>query len=138
MNKELLEISKNIKTQDNRITSYPMFVFQQLKRDWGYDEAYSDDFQWVNGDDSEEEADKERVEDLELMRDDFTDTAPWYKCYYKDRWEFVTACFTEKGCQNYLNRNKHNLGKTRIYVESGWRNDEYNTVRKMLMELEGD
>lgn len=49
------------------------------------------------------------------------------------RWEFVTACLTEHGCKEYLRFNGHNLGETRIYAESGFRNQEVQMLRLILM-----
>ena len=137
MLKELITISENLHIQDNRITSDPIFVVQQLKRDWGYDEEYAEDYKWANNEDFEEEADDGKVADLQALEDDFEDTKPWFKCYYKERWEFVTPCFTEKAAQAFIDRNRHNMGKARIYVESGCRNLEFRQVREYLLGLTG-
>ena len=83
---ELPEISERLKTQDNRITSSPIFVVEQSRR-FGV-------------------------------------------------FEFVQACFTEAAAQQYIDENKHNLKKPRIYVYSGDRNREWQAVRKHLMEFQ--
>jgi hypothetical protein len=48
-------------------------------------------------------------------------------------WEFVTACFTEEGCKEYLRQDGHNLrGEVEIFVAGGYRNDEWEAVREHL------
>lgn len=48
---------------------------------------------------------------------------------------FVTCCFTAKGCEDYIAANGHNLKKPRIYVESGYRNREWEIMREFLKNL---
>jgi hypothetical protein len=48
-------------------------------------------------------------------------------------WETVSVCFTLKGAEDFIATHKHNLGKTRIYVESYYRNAEMIRVRDWLM-----
>jgi len=127
-------ISQHLKTQDNRITADPIFVVQRLVRDYGYDSGYSDEYIWADCDDDYSEADEKEAEKLECDDANCCDLGSWTKVYYKDRWEFVTACFTEKGCHDYLNINGHNLGKTRIYAESGYRNNEWISLRKAMLQ----
>lgn len=46
--------------------------------------------------------------------------------------EFVTACFTEEGCRNYITKNRHNLNKPFIYASSLYRNDEMISIMNFL------
>jgi len=130
---ELEEIGKLIKTQDNRITDQPMFIVQQKKIDWGYDPDYVDDYEWYN-EEEDRSADDDEVKQLENYTISFRSS--WEKRCYKERWEFVTACFTEQGCKNYLKINGHNLKEPRIYAEGSYRNNEFRAVRDMLIGLE--
>lgn len=132
---ELKAIGELIRTQDNRITDAPIFIVQREVREWGYDPYYAEEFKWVHLEGDGHEADEEQAERLEGLDGNCEDTSPWAKVYYKDRWQFVTACFTEQGCKDYLRQNGHNLGKTRIYADGSYRNDEYRKVRKALMEI---
>ncbi len=132
----LIEISKLLHTQDNRITDQPMFVVQRKVRDYGYDSEHSDDYEWldtVSGDYNSADEHQTRILDKADKRR--RDIKGWVKAYYRDRWEFVTACFTEKGCEDYIKRDGHNLGETRIYAEGSYRNNEYQVVRNFLMSL---
>lgn len=51
-------------------------------------------------------------------------------------WEFVTACLTDEGARAYMNANGHNLRKfSRIFVHSGYRNNEWIGLRNYLLSL---
>ena len=56
---------------------------------------------------------------------------------YIDIMEFVTACFTEKGCAEFIRVNGHNLTDPDIYAYSGYRNQEWIDLRKFL-RTQGD
>jgi hypothetical protein len=112
----LAAIGENIRTQDNRITAHPVFVVQQKRRVWGVSSDYTDSFAYVDSDGGvHQKAGRGRN-----------------RVGYLDHWEFVTACFTEKGCQDYLRINGHNLKEPRIYVESAHRNAEWQLIRAAL------
>jgi len=133
MSEELNKIGELIKTQDNRITANPIFVVEKLVRDWGYDSAYRDEYKWLDHENEGCEADEIETAELDELYKLGEGKGSWEKCYYGDRWEFVTACFTEQGCKDYLNLNGHNLGKTRIYAHGSYRNNEWQTVRNALI-----
>jgi len=137
MDKEkLIEISKLLHTQDNRITAQPMFAVQRKVRDYGYDSDYSDDIAWIDGCNDYIVADEEEYEKLESRYTLYGEMPDgWIRTAYRDRWEFVTACFTEQGCKDFIARDGHNLGETRIYAYGSYRNNEYQTVRNYLMSL---
>lgn len=125
---EIKITANNLKTQDNRRTDQPMFVVQTLVRDIGYGSGYADDFIWINEDCDEVDAEDPGYDDDDL--DSFS------KVYYKERWEFVTACFTQAACADYIDRMKHrHSGEMRIYAEGSYRNYEYQAVRTLLMNL---
>lgn len=130
---KMKEIGRLIKTQDNRITDAPIFIVQQKLRIWGTD---SDEYAWLETESGDySEADPEKAEELEALDDAGEYTPGWEKYYYQDSWEFVTACFTESGCQDFINRNGHNLHSPRIYAEGSYRNEEWRTIRDYLISL---
>jgi len=133
---EIEKIGELIKTQDNRITDQPIFIVQQKHREWGYDSAYCDDYKWLETESGDYcEADEEIIEELEIKENElFESTKPYEKHYYKDHWKFVTSCFTEQGCKDYIESNGHNLREPRIYAEGSYRNEEFRAVRNMLIE----
>ena len=130
----LKEIGNLIKTQDNRITEQPLFVVQR-RMELVCPEGYGDGSKWLCPDEEFIEADEVRSARLDALENGYRETGKWEKFHYHEHWEFVTACFTEQGCEDYIKRDGHNLGKTRIYAYGSYRNVEYQTVRKHLMNL---
>lgn len=130
---ELRQIGDLIHTQDNRITDQPIFVVEKsvmviTDSDYGYDAT-----EWVNVESGEyEKASDTKARRLDLLNEDWRETGDWKKFYLKEVWEFVTCCFTEQGCKDYISRNRHNLGKVRIYAYGSYRNTEWQTVRDHL------
>lgn len=124
-------IGENIRTQDNRITSDPMFCVYQ-KREIVVDADYDyDRIVWVDEDGNE--ANKLQSRRLELLHENFREPPEkWRRVAVKDIDEFVTCCFTEQGCKDYLAANGHNLRLPFIYVKSGFRNAEYIGIRNWL------
>lgn len=132
----VLRIAENIRTQDNRITAHPIFVVQQRRRLYGMDPSYVDDVVWLHSDESYEvsEEDAKRLE--AAYRKSRSEPDGYTRTAYVDSWEFVTACFTEQGCKDYIASNGHNLKEPRIYAESGFRNREWQVLREFLAALE--
>ncbi|EON3522757.1 ead/Ea22-like family protein [Escherichia coli] len=124
-------IGENIRTQDNRITSDPMFCVYQ-KREIVVDADYDyDRIVWVDEDGNE--SNKRQSRRLELLHENFREPPEkWRRVAVKDIDEFVTCCFTEQGCKDYLAVNGHNLRLPFIYVKSGFRNAEYIGIRNWL------
>jgi hypothetical protein len=131
---ELQTIASNIQTQDNLATSLPIFIVEQKRRIHGIASEYTDSFIWVDVDG--EEMSEEEAAPLEALYKE--------RCYggeyngprrvgYIDIWEFVTACFTRHGCEEYLKVNGHNLKEPRIYVASGYRNAEWEAIRNFFL-----
>lgn len=128
---EFLSIAENIRTQDNRITSYPMFCVYQ-KREVVADADYDHDrIVWVD-DDGNEASERKRMR-LELLHENYREPPEkWRRVAVKEIDDFVTCCFTEQGCKDYLACNGHNLRLPFIYVKSGFRNAEYIGIRDWL------
>lgn len=130
---ELLSIGNLICNQSNRLTDQPMFIVQQKKIIWGMDSSYSDMYKWSESDSGDYcEADDHKIIELENLDENFESTDPWSKVYYCEQWVFVTACFTEKGCKDYIKRDGHNLNEPRIYADGSYRNKEFRDVRNFL------
>lgn len=123
-----------IRTQDNRCAAHPIFTVQQKRRDYGYDPDYSDDIAWLI--DGDAVTDQEEIQRLNEQYENDAVPGDYTRTAYVDRWEFVTACFTEQGCKDYIAANGHNLKEPRIYVESGYRNAEWQSVLKALSAID--
>ena len=130
------KIGKLIREQDNRITDQPMFIVQQKRRICGMADGYADAYAWVHKDEGHE-ADEVLSARLTAKARDCRSTGKWEQIGYQDIWEFVTACFTEKGCDDFIAVNGHNLTEPRIYADGSYRNKEFRAVRGYLMGLPG-
>lgn len=132
----LRQIGNLIATQDNRITDQPIFIVQQRRRVYGFDTDYCENFIWVCSEDDYSEASAEEAAELEAeYQKSGRVKSGWQRTGYTDQWEFVTACFTEQGCKDYLERDGHNLKEPRIYAEGSYRNEEFRAVRDSLIAL---
>lgn len=128
------EIGERIRTQDNRMTADPLFVVFEKKRIHGMDPSYADATVWVHCDG--DEASEEEAKTLEAKyQETATEPEDWTRTGYVDVDVFCTACFTLKGCEDYLLVNRHNLKDPHIYVETLYRNEEMIGVRNWLKAL---
>lgn len=133
----LREIGRLLLTQDNRITDAPLFIVQQ-KRTYVTERDYNDcRYEWRETESGEYiEATPERARRLEaIYQGRYEEPKGWKRFAVFDVWEFVTACFTQQGCKDYLRINGHNLKEPRIYAESSFRNEEYRFVREWLVSI---
>lgn len=134
---ELYTIGDLIRTQDNRITDQPMFVVFQKREIIGSDEHSPSRICWVwDG----EEVSELRAKRLEALYQDGRNTRGYDRYAMQEVDEFVTACFTEHGCKDYLRQNGHNLRLPYIYACGSFRNNEYQLVRNWLagIKVEAD
>ena len=137
---EIEELCKNLHEQDNLGTNLPQYIVQTKERLYHYDDG-SGDYVWVDNDFNE--ADKEKESELD-DQDDFCLSEEnckegWHKTYYKDIWHNKQPFFTRIAAQRYIDCNGHNLGgreNCRIYVESGYRNDEWLMLREFFVKLD--
>lgn len=136
---ELLAIANNIATQDNRITSHPVFAVQQIREYVGHPDYNSDRIVWTRDHYGEHiEIDSElRIKRLEELHKWGREVEGYTRHSMIRVWEFVTCCFTEAGAKEFIRINGHNLKEPRIYVYSGWRNEEWQMIRDWLLQLVG-
>lgn len=129
---KLKEIGEQLATQNNRMTANPMFCVQMQVCDMGYDASYCEDLCWYNS------------EAMEVVFENPNDDENWEECGYKLRWETVMVAFTEKGCEEYLELDGHNVkrqahnGEVRIYANSFNRCPEMIAVRDYLLEIQNE
>ena len=138
----IAEIGNLLRTQDNRITDAPLFIVQEQKRTYGFDPQWANDSEiaWLDGcNDSVEATPEEHAKMEAAWQEDEEEPDGWTRTAYQDEWHFVTACFTEAGCNDYILLNGHNhRGKLRVFADSSYRNEEFRAVRAFLMGLAGE
>jgi hypothetical protein len=133
-------MSEELRTQDNAITANPIFMVQQKKRIYGFDGGYTDHFVYLDtendhvevSEQEQREAYAKSPEKDVLVFEDWRDDQ-YERTGYLDHWENVQPFFTRKGAEEYIRINGHNLKSPQIFVESGFRNHEWEEVRALLM-----
>lgn len=127
------EISVRLLTQDDRITADPLFVVFQ-KREMVVEEGYDHDrIAWYDSEDCEEVFGQHADELEAKFQAGKYVLKRFRRVAMKEVDEFVTACFTEQGCKDFLAINGHNLKKPFIYAASLYRNREMIDLRNWLM-----
>ncbi|HHT0933686.1 TPA: hypothetical protein ACTYZX_005123 [Serratia marcescens] len=134
---ELSVIGELIRTQDNRITDQPFFAVMTKREIISSEDHDCDRICWVeNQSGNYVEATETQYRRLEaIYQAKYEVREGWDRYAMKEIDVFVTGCFTEQGCKDYINKNGHNLNKPFIYAFGSYRNDEYQTVRKFIMQM---
>lgn len=132
---KIKKIIDNLKTQDNLCMGDPIFIVQQKKEIIGLDPAYSDEVIWLDENNEYEEiTDPEKIKELNEYYDcTFLERRGYTRTAKMETWEFVTACLTRKGCEDYIAAMKHRLKEPRIFVDSGYRNAEWIALREYFL-----
>lgn len=125
----LLDISQKLKTQDNRCTRDPIFQVRGIKRLYGMDPNFSDNLVWI---DTEIESAHCEVENPSKPNENIIKTG------YIEVEEVLMSSFSEEGCKEHLELNRHNYSKYRevyIYVDTLRRCPEMILIRNYLLNL---
>ncbi len=134
---QIYEIGELIRTQDNRITDQPFFAVMTKREMITSEDHDYDRICWVenkSGDYVEAtETQHRRLEAIYQGRYEVKDG--WDRFAMKEIDVFVTGCFTEHGCKEYIRLNGHNLNKPFIFAFGSYRNNEYQKVRKFIMSM---
>lgn len=151
--KNMLEIGKEVETQDNRCTNNPLFiVFQKEKQPLpsGFD---GEGYYWISGYSEGEIGDDEDlltyINDREELKEEFEKKSlniedesefelneeTFTKYQYKESNRYVQTFFTEKAAERYIEENAHNLRSPFSYAASTYRNKEMVNIREFLLKL---
>jgi len=161
MYSSLMELSKEINSQDHRSMSMPYFFQVQTEKGVVALEGCGDTVYWVDSDGLELRT-KEDIEEYikDYISDEFGDkTAEEISLYFIDKikgkeadWllnkdfrrvdivfekRYENSFFTAKACQENINANKHHYNKPVTYLNGAFRNPEMELVMKFLCELNG-
>ena len=140
----LMNLSKEINTQNNRITADPIFCVYEKRRVYVPDGCgetgwFSDEGSLQTEEDIEEICEEYRTENPESTLDDeeILEELEYHKTDYEIQDTPVSGqpYFSEKAAQNHIDCNHYHYSKPFTYVESAWRNDEWVTIRKIIMDL---
>jgi hypothetical protein len=129
---DLAVLAEQVRTQDSHITADPIFYVQQKVRQLG-DENCDDTCDWY--DDEWNIVDDEVAEKLNAASAEYDEetTKGFTKQYYRDVYQNVQPFFSMEGAQYYIKINGHNLKEPRVYVDSAYRNYEWQLIRALLI-----
>lgn len=151
----LINLSKELNTQDNRSTRMPYFFQVQTQEQIAVPEGQGTKA-WYN-DGSLIETKEEIMEailewkgwvdtnsgETDILYSKFTEyekeiileKAGWNKVFYDYKEKLENAFFTEKACKNHIKYNSHHYNKPVDYLSYASRNDEMEMVMKFLCGL---
>lgn len=134
---QIAEIGELIRTQDNRITDQPFFAVMTKREMISSEDHDYDRICWVeNQSGNYVEATETQHRRLEaIYQGRYEVREGWDRFAMKEIDVFVTGCFTEHACKEYIRQNGHNLNKPFIYAFGSYRNHEYQKVRKFIMGI---
>lgn len=138
MLEELKRLAHLLATQDNACTSDPIFTVQRRERRIGADlNFFSDGEVYVHHDsdrepvfDDQHPEEFKRFEDGVYPEDD--SQWDWEQLGYVDDWIFDQPFLTREAAEQYRVNQAHNLGTSRLYVESAHNNPEWRLIRRLL------
>lgn len=139
----LARLAEQLRTQDNAITSDPIFVVQRLHREVGWDPDYTEHICWIDGANEDyvyPDVDPERHKRLEAAylgeidwpEDEAQPEDEWTRTGFMWKWEFVQPFMTREAAEAFRAAQAHNIGESRVYVESGYRNPEWRLLRAIV------
>ncbi len=137
----LAPIAKLIGKEDNAYTADPIFLVQERVLESGYDPDFGGDVAWFHSEGEvvfRKEAPERfaRFEAEDFSGEDDGDQDDWTRTGYQYRWEFVQPFLTRAAADLYCKTQHHrHRGKLRVYVESAYRNWEWQLVREALEEF---
>lgn len=144
----LLEISRKLHSQDNQWTSHPMFEVRKRLQIHGVLADCAESWVWLDEEvclvtdqtliDSLDRHVEEHGFDFEYEVMDKENETSYSRSYYRTKEVTVDGAtfFTRDAAEAYIkaNQKRHNEALY-VFVESGWRNPEWQQVRDFLLSL---
>lgn len=138
----LINLSKELHSQDSRATADPIFCAYELERFYtedGAHECYVSSDGEVDDDFIKESIVQYREDNVGCLLDDeeIIEELNYRKVHYDIREVPVSGqyYFSEKAAQGHINQNSYHYHKPFTYAESAWRNYEWQTIREIIMNL---
>lgn len=135
LTEELLDFvqrtQQQLQEQDNRATSYPIYEVRDRVRVYGFCDDYAEKYAWFDESDDWAEVKEPNL----LARLEAGETDGYDKVHYRTTESTEQFFFTEQAAQAYIDANRHNLADPFVYVSSGYRNYEYQTILSLIEHL---
>ena len=138
MFEELMKIAKRMKDQDNKCTANPIYLVQQKRRIYGMNPQFIIDegeIVWLYDGEEMDLTDEDTKKAQDHYEKYYEELPGWTRTTYIDIWEFVQPFFSEKAADDYVKANRHRLTEPRVYIDSAYRNYEWQAIEKILRIL---
>lgn len=139
----LINMSNEMKTQNNRITAFP-YIFQVEEtykvptcNGFGDELLISDDRETELRDEGDMRDHLDCYFPDEFTREDL-DEKDFGLVNETDDTRLSNVFFTEKACEGHININRHNYKSPRSYVSHAYRNKEIETLQRFILGLTKD
>lgn len=141
----LINISKELNTQDNRATAKPYFFQVQVKEQiavpegcgneaWHYDGSLIETDEEINQAIAEyKEIDVSEVQEMdEYEKEEILEKAGYNKVNYDYKHNYENCFLTEKACEKHIEINRHNYKNPHSYLNHAYRNSEMEKLFEFL------
>jgi len=148
---ELHELKKELNTQDNRATAYPLFCVCDYEKIYSSDSEF-ENYEYFSKDDgcclgNDKEALLNYAKEIELIIPDplmseeeiydfIRETSPIRKWYFVKRRQIKNVFLTCTGADEHVQSNLYNYDEPHIYVISAWRNPEMQKVQQFFKTMD--
>ena len=133
------ELKERIESNDNRGTAMPYLLFLQERRELVAANDYGDSYKWVENITGDFCTFNTKEEAKAFLRNDYLDDDECefdgndiQKYAYHEIWETQNVFLTDKGYQDHLKENSHNLKEHRTYGTHAFRNKEIRSLYALI------
>ncbi len=129
------DVGRELRIQDNRCTSYPIFYVQQGTE---IEDEDGPEFKWKDTDWLDVTPEKAtELNKLYANRhdDDDPELAAYTRFSYRMDWDNIQPFLTRKTADWFIDRHGHDYDYLRVYVASGHANPEWIAIRRLLLDL---
>jgi len=146
----LMELSKELNTQDNRATAKPYFFQIQTNEEVGVPEGCGEKAWYYDGAkiQTQEEIDqvvfdyydpKYTMDEIKKMDEwdklDMIEKQGWRKVYFDYKHEYQNAFLTAKACKEHIRLNHYHYREPVDYLQHAFRNYELEMVLRFISGL---
>lgn len=151
----LMNLSKEIKTQDNRATRAPYFFLVQEDEEIAVPDGCGDEVWIMDGEiclrteqdikeavfeyrewDLDDENNQKEYEELDSFDIDEILKKNYWKADVSIKHKYSNCFFTEKASREHIEVNRHNLTNPKTYLDHAFRNKEMDMMFRFFTELE--
>lgn len=149
----LMNLSKEIKEQDNRCTAMPYFFQVRETKEVAAHRGCGTEVMYSSGYETELRTDKEKIEwikenfelfdgkgygdECDWILDEMLDSVGFEVFNVDVDYEYSNVFFTSKACDEHIRINRHNLKQPVSFIQHAFRNQEMEMIFKFLIGLYG-